>query len=108
MNIEEQLQNLSHQNYHHTVDVVDGVMEQVRRHPYLRPRRVSFVLRRVAGGAAVVAAAAIALLVVNRQTSSASDARISDMIAQVTDYDNYAPIESLATDPYEFFAEKYE
>ena len=116
MNIDEQLQELSRQTCPKQVDVVDAVMAQVRQHPYLMPvvetrqaaspRKTNKVLwRRIA----LTAAAAVAALVVLNVSlrPSYDEAQIGDMLACVTDYDYYSPVEELAENPIEVLYDDY-
>ena len=117
MNIEEQLQELSHQTYPRQVDVVDAVMAQVRQHPYMitkspshsatqSPSHRKVVWRRIA----LTAAAAVAALVVINISlrPSYDEARIGDMLAYVSDYDYYSSVEEMAVNPIEFIYEEEE
>lgn len=107
MNIDEQLQILSRQTCPRQVDVVDAVMAQVRRKPYLRPVRRTAVWR----GVALTAVAAAATLVLFNVASfrSYNEEEIGDMMAFVSDYDYYSysvesaanPIECLYEEPSE-------
>ena len=94
MNIEEQLQQLSRQTCPQQVDVVDAVMAQVRRHPYLRPVHKNTAVWRAA---ALTAAAVAAIVVFNVATVHSYDEdQISEMMAYVSDYDSYLSVESAA------------
>ena len=64
MTIDEQLKQLSSEECPHKVDVVDSVMAEVEKHPYLQPdhrRRVQW--RWVASAAAAVVAAIVVISV---------------------------------------------
>ena len=122
MNIDEQLQALSRQTCPKQVDVVDAVMAQVRQHPYMMPhvetrqaasprpaaspshRKVLW--RRVALSAAA-AVAALVVLNISLRPSSYNEAQISDMMAYVSDYDYYLPVEEAAENPIDFLYEDY-
>lgn len=99
MNIEEQLQILSRQTCPKQVDVVDAVMAQVRRKPYLRPAHRTALWRTVA----LTAVAAVAAVVVFNVASfhSYDEEGIGRMMAYVSDYDYYASVESAAVNPIE-------
>lgn len=100
MNIDEQLQQLSRQTCPRQVDVVDAVMAQVRQRPYLVPVKRNYLWQRVA---LTAVAAALALVVVNVATArSYNETQIGDMLAYVSDYDYYAPVESVASNPIEY------
>ena len=108
MNIDEQLKQLASMEYPERVDVVDAVMAEVQKHPYLQPapqrRRVNW---RLVGMAA--AAALAALVVVNVAfvgTRSYDEEGMSSMIAQLNDYSSWNTVEQVADDPYEYFFEE--
>lgn len=100
MNIDEQLQELKNQTCPRQVDVVDAVMAQVRQHPYLVPVHRKVVWRRVA----LTAAAAVAALVVTNIAfrPSYNEEQIGDMMAYVSDYQYYLPVEDMVENPIEF------
>ena len=100
MNIEEQLQILSRQTCPKQVDVVDAVMAQVRRKPYLRPAHRTALWRTVA----LTAVAAVAAVVVFNVAPSRSydEEGICSMMASVSDYDFYGTVESAAVNPIEY------
>ena len=110
MNLDEQLQQLKNQTCPRQIDVVDSVMAQVRQHPYMINKSVSrskVIWRRIS----VSAAAAIVILFVLNTTvfrpQSYNEEQIGSMIALVSDYDYYAPIESAAEDPLEYLYSEY-
>ena len=92
MNIEEQLQILSRQTCPKQVDVVDAVMAQVRRKPYLRPAHRTALWRTVA----LTAVAAVAAVVVFNVASfrSYDEEGIGRMMA-------YVSVETAAVNPIE-------
>ncbi|MBO4587223.1 MAG: hypothetical protein J5677_05340 [Bacteroidales bacterium] len=115
MNIDEQLQELSQLTCPRQVDVVDAVMNEVRQHPYLMPnvemrqaaspRHRKVVWRRIA----LTAVAAMAALVVINLSfrPSYNEEQIGTMLAYVSDYDYYLPVEELAENPIEFLYDDY-
>lgn len=116
MNIDEQLQELSQLTCPRQVDVVDAVMNEVRQHPYLitkslshsatqSPRHRKVVWRRIA----LTAVAAMAALVVINLSfrPSYNEEQIGTMLAYVSDYDYYLPVEELAENPIEFLYDDY-
>lgn len=118
MNIDEQLQELSQLTCPRQVDIVDAVMKEVRQHPYLmrsvetRPAASSretnkkiVVWRRIA----LTAVAAMAALVVINLSfrPSYNEEQIGTMLAYVSDYDYYLPVEELAENPIEFLYDDY-
>lgn len=103
MNIDEQLQQLAQQTCPRQVDVVDAVMAQVRQKPYLMPNHRKVVWRRVATTAVAAVAALVLLNVAFRP--SYNEQQIGSMMAYVSDYDYYSPVEDLAENPIEFLYE---
>lgn len=100
MNTEQLLQELAGVEYPRQVDVVDAVMAEVRKRPYLMPKRRNVVLRRV--GLSVAAAAVAAIIAVPALMPKAgSNEPMGDMLASVQSYDYYAAIESAALNPIE-------
>ena len=103
MNIEEQLRLLSHQTYPHQVDVVDAVMDTIRKQPLSMKTQPAPAPRPLWPRLAVSSAAAvIALVVVNLtlfRSHTYNEALIGNTIADVSDYSYYAPVESLADNP---------
>lgn len=113
MNIDEQLKQLAQQTYPKQVDVVDSVMAEVRKHPYLQPVAKSSVrkTRWVPWASITAAAAAVGLIVVNTNTAAAAtynEEQISSMMASVADYDYYSPVESSAENPIDYLYDDYE
>ena len=103
MNIEEQLQELAKQSCPRQVDVVGSVMSEVRKHPYLQPRHTATAwVKKPATWALTAAAAVAALVVINIGGPTYDDQQISSMIASVSDYSYYCPVESAAENPIEF------
>lgn len=109
MNIEEQLQELKSLRYPKEVDVVDAVMADVRQHPYLMPATAKkattkkVVWRRIAMTSAAAVAALVAINISLRP--SYNEEQIGDMLAYVSDYDYYAPVEDMAVNPIDFLYE---
>ena len=114
MNIDEQLKQLAQQTCPKQVDVVDSVMAEVRKHPYLQPVAKPSVRKMhwVPWASITAAAAAVGLILVNTNTAVAAtynEEQISAMMASVADYDYYSPIESAAENPIEYlFEDDYE
>ncbi len=117
MNIDEQLQELSRQTCPKQVDVVDAVMAQVRQHPYMITQplghsanqptsRRKVLWRRIALSAAAAVAALVVFNITLRPTYN--DDQIGDMLAYVSDYDYYSPVEEMASNPIEFLYEDYD
>ena len=112
MTLEEQLQQLSQQACPCQVDVVDAVMAHARQHPYLITRKASSARKtfRFAPIAYSSAAAVLILFVVNFtlfRPRTYNDDSISSMLAYVSDYDYYAPVESAALDPHTYLYDEY-
>ena len=106
MTIDEGLKELARQQCPHDVDVVDGVMAQVRQHPYLQPRHKVVAWQRVVSSsvAAVVIALVVGITIVRIQAYN--DAGIGNMIAQLQDYDYYGAAEEPALNPIECIYEE--
>ena len=102
MNIDQQLEQLSHLQYPRQVNVVDNVMAQVMQRPYLQPVHRRNTWRIVS----TVAAAAVALLFVVSLTlpylRSYDDEGLGSMMAQANDFSSWNTIEEAAVNPYEF------
>lgn len=119
MNIDEQLKQLSQQTYPKEVDVVDRVMAEVRKHPYLinpstspaASQSSSSTKRRwVPWVSLTAAAAAVGLVVVNINPAAGSynEEQIGSMMAYVANSDNYyASVEAPAENPYEYLYDYY-
>ena len=101
MNIDQTLEQLSRLEYPRQVDVVEGVMAEVAKRPYLRPVHRAPAWRRIG----TVAAAAVALLfVVNLALPyfrSYDEAGMGSMIAQANDYSSWYGVEEVAYNPIE-------
>ena len=112
MNIDEQLKQLAQQSCPKQVDVVDSVMAEVRKHPYLQPVAKPAVRKiRWVPWASLAAAAVVGLIIFNINTVSAAtynEEQISTMMATVADYNYYAPVESAAENPIDYLYEDYE
>ena len=103
MNLDEQLEQLARLQNPRQVNVVDSVMAEVRKHPYLQPRRTATAwVKKPATWALTAAAAVAALVVINIGGPSYDDQQISSMIARVSDYNYYCSVESAAENPIEF------
>lgn len=104
MNIDEQLQELKNQRCPKEVDVVDSVMAQVRTlKPVAKPRVRPVVWRSIALTAAAAVAALVVMNVAFRPSYNVEN--ISSMMAYVSDYDYYLPVEELAENPIDFLYE---
>ena len=114
MNIDEQLKQLAQQTCPKQVDVVDSVMAEVRKRPYLQPvaKSASRKTHWVPWASLVAAAAVVGLIIVNTNTAAAAtynEEQISSMMASVADYDYYSPVESDAENPIEYlYVDDYE
>ena len=104
MNIDEQLQELKNLRYPKEVDVVDSVMAEVRT---LKPAAKPMIRPVVWRSAALTAVAAVAALVVMNISfrPSYDEEQIGNMLAYVSDYDYYVPVEDVAVNPIEFLYE---
>ena len=112
MNIDEQLKELAQQTYPKQVDVVDSVMAEVRKHPYLQPVAQPAATRKhrwVPWATLTAVAAAAGLVVVNINPSgSYNEDQIGSMMAYVADCDNYyASVEAPAENPLEYLYDYY-
>lgn len=112
MNIDEQLKQLAQQTCPKQVDVVDSVMAEVRKHPYLQPVAKPAVRKvRWVPWASLTAVAAVAGLVVVNLTPAVAatynEEQIGSMMASVADYNYYAPVESAAENPIDYLYDDY-
>lgn len=112
MNIDEQLKQLAQQTCPKQVDVVDSVMAEVRKHPYLQPATKPVVrrVRWVPWASLTAAAAVVGLVVVNISPAAAAtynEEQIGSMMVSVADYDYYSPVESAAENPIDYLYEEY-
>ena len=110
MKVDEGLRELaSVGEYPRQVNVVEAVMAEVGKHPYLRPVRQVQPWQRIVS---TTVAAAIAALIVNVlviRTQTYDEAGIGTMIAQVQNYDYYgSTIEDGAVNPFEYLYGDYE
>ncbi len=105
MTIEEQLKRLAAEEYRGRVDVVDAVMAEVQKHPYLQPAvkksRVNWRLVSMAAAAAVAALVVVNVAVAN--SASYDEEGMGNMIAQLNDYSSWNSVERIADDPYDYF-----
>lgn len=107
MNIDEQLKQLASVEYPKRVDVVDAVMTEVQKHPYLQPaarRRVNWRLVSMAAAAAVAALVVVNVVAVGNKNYD--EEGMGNMIAQLNDYSSWNTVEQVADDPYEYFFEE--
>ena len=86
MTLEQQLDELAGQEYPKKVDVVDRVMAEVEKKPYLRPvhRRVNWQRITAVAAAAVVALVAVNVVVFNNH--SYDNNGVGSTIAQDNDW----------------------
>lgn len=114
MNIDVQLKQLAQQTCPKQVDVVDSVMAEVRKHPYLQPVAAPAAPRKtrwVPWASLSAAAAVVGLIVLNITPASAAsfdEEQISSMMASVADHDYYFPVESAADNPIDYLYDDYE
>jgi hypothetical protein len=107
MTIEKQLEQLAAQRCPREVDVVDRVMAEVGRHPYMQPRHKTS--RRLVWTGAFAAAAAVAVLLVNVvviNLHSRNTDGMGSMIAQVNDYSSWCPVEDAALESLDYLYEE--
>lgn len=109
MKVDDGLKELAQMEYPRKVNVVDAVMAEVGKHPYLRPVHHVQTWQRIVS---TTVAAAIALLIVNVvvvRTQTYDEVGIGAMIAQVQNYDCYgSTIEDGAVNPFEYLYGDYE
>ena len=102
MTIDEGLQELARQQYPRKVDVVEGVMAQVRQHPYLQHVHRVHTWQRIASSAVAAVLLAIVVSTVVIRVQASNDAGLGSMIAQVQDYGYYgSAVEEPALNPIE-------
>ncbi len=106
MTIDEGLNQLAAMQYPHRVDVVDGVMAQVRQHPYLQPVHSTNTWRRVAMSSAAAVLLVVVVGGVVARVQASGDDGIGSMIAQVQDYNYYGTVEEAAVNPIEYIYEE--
>ena len=105
MTVDEGLKQLAAMEYPRRVDVVQGVMAEVSKRPYLRPvRKVVQPWQRIVSTSVAAAIVAVVVNVVALRTNNYDEAGIGSMIAQVQDYEYYdATIENGAVNPLDYF-----
>lgn len=109
MTVEEGLKELASQNYSGRVDVVQGVMAEVNKHPYLQPVRRVQPWQRIVSTTVAAAIVALVVDVVAVRLNSYDEEGIGMMISQVQNYDYYgSTVENAALDPMDYFNEEYE
>lgn len=110
MTVDEGLKELARMDYPREVDVVDGVMAEVMKHPYLRPvHRTVQPWQRIVSTTVAAAVVALVVNVVALRMNSYDEAGIGSMISQVHDYEYYgSTIEDGAVNPYEYLYNEYE
>ena len=106
MTIEQQLEQLAQLQYPNKVDVVDSVMAQVSRRPYLRPvhRKVTWRYISIAAAAAVVALFIVNITIFRPAAYSNEDMGFA--IAQFNDYSSWNTVEEAAANPFDYIYEE--
>lgn len=104
MTVDEGLKQLAAKDYPGKVDVVEAVMAEVSKHPYLRPvKKTVQPWRRIVSTTVAAAIVAVVVNVVAVRTNKYDEDGIGQMIAQVQDYDYYgSTIEDGAVNPMEY------
>lgn len=109
MTIEQTLEQLAGLEYPKKVDVVDRVMAEVGKKPYLRPAHRNVSWQRIS---TVAAAAMVALVLVNVALfhfHSYDNEGMGSMIAQVNDYSSWNTVEDAAAEnPIAYLYDDYE
>lgn len=110
MTIDEELKQMAGMTYPGRVDVVEGVMAEVMKHPYLRPvRRSVQPWQRIVSTTVAAAVVALVVNVIMVRMNSYDEAGIGQMISQVQEYDYYgSTVEDGAVNPYEYLYNEYE
>lgn len=104
MTVDEGLWQLAAMECPRKVNVVDGVMAEVIKHPYLRPARKSVQpWQRIVSTTLAAAIVAVAVNVAMVRMNSYDEAGIGSMISQVQDYDYYGyTVEDGAIEPLDY------
>ena len=104
MIVDEGLRELAAMSYPGKVDVVQQVMDEVSKRPYLRPAKKAVQpWQRLVATTAAAAVVAIVVNVVMVRTNNCDEAGIGEMITQVQNYDYYGyTVEDFAADPMEY------
>ena len=104
MTVDEGLKQLAAMDYPRRVDVVDGVMAEVMKHPYLRPARKPLqAWQRIVSTTVAAAIVAVVVNVLMVRMHNYDEDGIGSMIAQVQDYDYYGyAVEDGAVNPLDY------
>ena len=109
MTVDEGLKELARTNYPGRVDVVQGVMAEVMKHPYLRPVRRVQPWQRIVSTTVAAAIVAVVVNTVAVRMNTYDEAGIGSMISQVQSYEYYGTtIEDGAVNPYDYLYGEYE
>ncbi|GEM_PF-7022141 len=107
MTLEQSLQQLSHLECPHQVDVVDRVMAQVADRPYLQPVHRRRSLWKPIGATAAAAVVALVLInVLSVYTRTYDDAGLGVALMQANDYTSWSTVEEAAPNPIEYLYEE--
>jgi len=109
MTIDEGLKELARLEYPAKVDVVDKVMAEVSKQPYLRPVRKVQPWQRIVSTSIAAAIVALIVNIVVIRTANYDEDSIGNMISQVNEYDYYGySVEEQAINPIEFLYDENE
>ena len=109
MTVEEGLKELAGKNYPGKVDVVQGVMAEVMKHPYMQPVRRVQPWQRIVSTTVAAALVALVVNVVTVRMNSYDEEGIGMMISQVQNYEYYgSTVENAAVNPVDYFYEEYD
>lgn len=110
MTVDESIKELAALRYQGKVDVVESVMAEVSKHPYMRPvRKAVQPWQRIVSTTVAAAIVALVVNVVTVRMHSYDEAGIGSMISQVHNYEYYgSTVEDCAENPIEYFYNEYE
>ena len=110
MTVDESIKELAALRYPGKVDVVESVMAEVSKHPYMRPvRKAVQPWQRIVSTTVAAAIVALVVNVVTVRMHSYDEAGIGSMISQVPNYEYYgSTVEDCAENPIEYFYNEYE
>ncbi len=109
MTIDEGLKELARLEYPKKVDIVDKVMAEVSKKPYLRPVHKVQPWQRIVSTSIAAAIVALIVNIVVIRTAKYDEDSIGNMISQVNEYDYYGyTIEEQAINPIEFLYDENE